>query len=142
MSPFFAAIRVLSVSLFASSVSCSQCLHTAEVRLALTVSAHVWVALCLKAFRTYVSVHLCAVRRGISSHALIHQRTHPRARADVTFSPLVTYPQMLYTNWPSTGNSFEGAFGGYDDVSVLAFPLAASFHIRVSHWSVQVAVAS
>jgi len=23
--------------------------------------------------------------------------------------------QMLYTNWPSTGNSFEGAFGGYDD---------------------------
>ena len=23
---------------------------------------------------------------------------------------------MLYTNWPSTGNSFEGAFGGYDDV--------------------------
>ena len=26
--------------------------------------------------------------------------------------------QMLYTNWPSTGNSFEGAFGGYDDVSL------------------------
>ena len=24
--------------------------------------------------------------------------------------------QMLYTNWPSTGNSFDGAFGGYDDV--------------------------
>jgi hypothetical protein len=23
---------------------------------------------------------------------------------------------MLYTNWQSTGNSFEGAFGGYDDV--------------------------
>ena len=23
---------------------------------------------------------------------------------------------MLYTNWPSTGNSFEGAFGGYVDV--------------------------
>ena len=23
---------------------------------------------------------------------------------------------MLYTNWPSTGNSFEGAFGGYGDV--------------------------
>eukprot|EP00286_Rhodomonas_abbreviata_P015254 CAMPEP_0181323818 /NCGR_PEP_ID=MMETSP1101-20121128/20007_1 /TAXON_ID=46948 /ORGANISM="Rhodomonas abbreviata, Strain Caron Lab Isolate" /LENGTH=67 /DNA_ID=CAMNT_0023431909 /DNA_START=12 /DNA_END=215 /DNA_ORIENTATION=- len=22
---------------------------------------------------------------------------------------------MLYTNWPSTGNSFEGAFGGYDE---------------------------
>ena len=82
-------------------------------------------------------MHSCAVRRGISSRALIHRRTHPEARADVTFSPLVTYPQMLYTNWPSTGNSFEGAFGGYDDVSVLAFPLVASFHIRVSHWSVQ-----
>lgn len=26
--------------------------------------------------------------------------------------------QMLYTNWPSTGNSFEGAFGGYDDASL------------------------
>ena len=26
--------------------------------------------------------------------------------------------QMLYTNWQSTGNSFEGAFGGYDDVSI------------------------
>ena len=127
MSPFLAAIRVLSVSLFASSVSFSQCLYTAEVGPALIVSAHVSVALCLKALRTYVSVHSCAVRRGISSHALIHQRTHPRARADVTFSPLVTYPQMLYTNWPSTGNSFEGAFGGYDDVSVLAFPLAACF---------------
>ena len=23
----------------------------------------------------------------------------------------------LYTNWQSTGNGFEGAFGGYDDVS-------------------------
>ena len=22
---------------------------------------------------------------------------------------------MLYTNWQSTGNSFEGAFGGYDE---------------------------
>ena len=57
-------------------------------------------------------------------------------------APLADWPQMLYTNWPSTGNSFEGAFGGYDDVSVLAFSLAASFHIRVSHRSVQVAVAS
>ena len=26
--------------------------------------------------------------------------------------------QMLYTNWQSTGNSFEGAFGGYDDASL------------------------
>ena len=28
--------------------------------------------------------------------------------------------QKLYTNWQSTGNSLEGAFGGYDDVSVHA----------------------
>ena len=30
-------------------------------------------------------------------------------------APLAYWPQMLYTNWQSTGNSFEGAFGGYDD---------------------------
>ena len=35
--------------------------------------------------------------------------------------------QMLYTNWQSTGNSFEGAFGGYDDVSVNGFSLSLSF---------------
>ena len=37
---------------------------------------------------------------------------------------IVPAAQMLYTNWPSTGNSFEGAFGGYDDVSSHPRPAA------------------
>ena len=39
--------------------------------------------------------------------------------------------QMLYTNWQSTGNSFEGAFGGYDDVSSMRCLMRPARHVYI-----------
>ena len=39
--------------------------------------------------------------------------------------------QMLYTNWQSTGNSFEGAFGGYDDVSSMRCFMRPARHVYI-----------
>lgn len=44
--------------------------------------------------------------------------TYLGENAALVFISVRELAQMLYTNWQSTGNAFEGAFGGYDDPSL------------------------
>ena len=90
-------------------VTCGHAFIWGQGYMNLRLTAFIWVK------QTY-SIH--ALRSYEEEDIYVYVCVCISARLLVACANSCDSVQMLYTNWPSTGNSFEGAFGGYDDASL------------------------